>query len=78
MPSHHIVLPLRFRQLKPCIRDAVSTLKLYGKSVRYQKIADEIMGVKGVITHGLILDAAKAAVVADGPEAKIIEKVTIL
>lgn len=59
----------------PSFPSAVSSLKLYGKGVEYRKIADEIMGVKGVITHGLILDTANAAVIADGPEAKIIEKV---
>ena len=53
----------------------MSTLKLDGKNVSYRRIIDELMSVKGVVTHGLFLDAIKAAVVASGPEARIIEKV---
>lgn len=53
----------------------MSTLRLFGDNVNYQKIADEISAVEGVISHGLVLGAVRAAVIADGPEAKIIEKV---
>ena len=55
----------------------MSTLKLYGDNTSYQQIINEILRVKGVITHGLFLNAIKAAVVATGPEAKIIEKVNV-
>lgn len=54
---------------------AVTSLKLYGDPVPYQKISEEIEAVDGVVTHGLLLDCIHAAVIADGEEAKIVEKV---
>ena len=54
---------------------AVSILTPNGRRVDYEDIDDLIMGVQGVVTHGLFLENIKAAVVADGPEAKILEKV---
>ncbi len=55
----------------------MSSLKLFGESVPYERIAQEISAVKGVVTHGLMLDVANAAVVANGVEPKIIERVGI-
>ena len=37
---------------------------LYGEDQPYAKIQDEIMGVNGVITHGLFLSMADAVIVA--------------
>jgi len=54
---------------------AVSSLKLVGKPVAYEKIAEEISAVKGVVTHGLMLDVASTAVIANGQEPRIIERV---
>lgn len=56
---------------------AVSSLKLYGELVPYSRLAEEIMSVVGVVTHGLLLNGVTAAVIADGPEAKIVEKASL-
>ena len=53
----------------------MSSLKFIGEAVPYEKIAQEISAVKGVVAHGLMLDVASAAVIASGLEPKIIEKV---
>jgi len=53
---------------------SVSSLKLVGKPVAYEKIAEEISAVKGVVTHGLMLDVASTAVIANGQEPRIIER----
>lgn len=55
----------------------MSFLKLIGKPEPYEKIAAEIEGVPGVVTHGLMLNSARAAVIAYGQEARIVEKVRL-
>lgn len=72
--SEEALLVVQKMRLRAAV-GAVSTLRLFGDNVPYKRIADEISGVHGVITHGLILDSVRTAVIADGPEAKIIEKV---
>ena len=54
---------------------AVSSLRLFGEAADYSKIAEVIEAVKGVITHGLLLNVADVAVIAQGTEPRIVEKV---
>lgn len=60
-----------------CYSLAVTSLKLFGEIVPYQKIAEEISAVKGVVTHGLFLDTVNAAVLAQGDDGKIVEKASL-
>ena len=45
-------------------------LKLYGKEVPYQDLAQEIEAVSGVVAHGLVTRSADVALVAgvDAPQ----------
>ncbi len=40
------------------------TFKLFGEEEAYEKILDEIVSVPGLVTHGLLLKSANAAIVA--------------
>lgn len=48
-------------------------LKLYGEDAEYEKIADEIDDVPGVVGHGLMLGLATAAIVASDKGPQVIE-----
>ena len=54
---------------------AVSSLRLFGEAADYSKLAEVIEAVKGVVTHGLLLNIADVAVIAQGTEPRIVEKV---
>ncbi|GFR47142.1 hypothetical protein Agub_g8832 [Astrephomene gubernaculifera] len=61
-PQGHTIVDVRFYE----------GLKLYGEDEPYDKIADEVRQVEGVVAHGLLIGRAAAAVVArageEGPQ----------
>lgn len=50
---------------------------LYGDVCPYNKLSYEIMTVEGVVTHGLILDKATAAVIGTEEGPKVLCQVSI-
>ena len=70
---HHLFVAQR--NAKSIWALAVSSLRLFGEAADYSKIAEVIEAVKGVITHGLLLNLADLAVIAQGTEPRIVEKV---
>ena len=65
-PEGHNIVDVRFE----------GTFKLFGEEqAPYAKILDEISSIEGVITHGLFLNMADAAIVARKGDPELVELV---
>mmetsp|Transcript_14440 Transcript_14440/g.31279 ORF Transcript_14440/g.31279 Transcript_14440/m.31279 type:complete len:294 (+) Transcript_14440:62-943(+) len=56
-PEGHHIIDVRFEGSPP-------SFKLFGEQQSYASISEEVMGVEGVVTHGLLLGEATAAIIA--------------
>ena len=64
-PEGHNIIDIKFED--------GGNYKLYGEEQPYSKILDEISGINGLVTTGLFLNMADAAIVARRGDPELIE-----